>query len=498
MLAAYNNSSVVNKYLKEELEYGRLMKVQPPLASLVHVSKLGVIPKKHQPGKWRLIVDLSSPKGASINDFISTEFCSLSYKSVDDAAAYVFEAGRGTLLAKLDIKSAYRNVPVHPSDRHLLGIQWQGETFVDTCLPFGLRSAPKLFNAVADALEWVMVNEGGAQVEFVIHYLDDFLFGGRPGSEACSRALDHGLRLCRTVGFPVMQEKVLGPATVLDFLGFIIDTVSMEIRLPAEKLSRIRQTILSWRTKKSCTKRHLLSLIGNLQHASSVVKPGRTFLRRMIDLSKRQVHMDGHLRLNAEFRADIQWWATFLDAWNGVSVISTLCRRPIDARLVSDASGSWGCGAYLGNKWFALPWSSCPSWAEVNISVQELLPIVVSCAIWGSDMTGRHIRCLCDNAAVVVMINKHTSKHPTAMHLLRCLFFICARSNITLSAEHIAGVTNEAADALSRNNLSAFFLKVPAAHEAPSVIPPALIEILFNQSPNWLSAEWSSAFRACI
>ena len=111
----------------------------------------------------------------------------------------VFEAGRGTLLAKLDIKSAYRNVPVHPSDRHLLGIQWQGETFVDTCLPFGLRSAPKLFNAVADALddalEWVMVKEGGTQIEFVIHYLDDFLFGGRPGSEACSRALDHGLRL---------------------------------------------------------------------------------------------------------------------------------------------------------------------------------------------------------------------------------------------------------------------------------------------------------------
>ena len=318
------NCGATNLLLRKD-EYGRLVKVQPPLASLIHISKLGVIPKKHQPGNWRLIVDLSSPKGASINDFISTEFCSLSYKLVDDAAAYVFEAGRGTLLAKLDIKSAYRNVPVHPSDRHLLGIQWQGETLVDTYLPFGLRSAPKLFNAVADALEWIMVNEGGTQVEFVIHYLDDFLFGGRPGSEACSRALVHGLHLCRTVGFPVMQEKVLGPATVLDFLGFIIDTVSM---VPAEKLSRIRQTILSWRTKKSCTKRHLLSLIGNLQHASSVVKPGRTFLRHMIDLSKRQVHMDGHLWLNAEFRADIQWWATFLDAWNGVSVISTLCRRP--------------------------------------------------------------------------------------------------------------------------------------------------------------------------
>ena len=80
-----------------------------------------------------------------------------------------------------------------------------------------------------------MVNDGGSQVEFIIHYLEDFLFGGHPGSEACSRVLDLALRLCREVGLPVMQEKVLGPATVLDFLGFIIDTVSMEIRLPEEK-----------------------------------------------------------------------------------------------------------------------------------------------------------------------------------------------------------------------------------------------------------------------
>ena len=102
---------------------------------------------------------------------------------------------------------------------------------MDTCLPFGLRSAPKLFNIVADALEWAIINEAIS------------LFGGRPGSEACGRVLDLALRLCREVGFPVMQEKVLGPATELDFLGFIIDTVAMEIRLPEEKLSRIKQLI---------------------------------------------------------------------------------------------------------------------------------------------------------------------------------------------------------------------------------------------------------------
>ena len=80
---------------------------------------------------------------------------------------------------------------------------------------------------------------------------------------------------------------------------------------------------------RSCTKRELLSMIGTLQHASTVVKPGRTFLRRMIDLSKRNVH----LRVNTDFHADLQWWATFIDSWNRVSVLSSLCRRPIDAKL---------------------------------------------------------------------------------------------------------------------------------------------------------------------
>ena len=186
------------------------------------------------------------------------------------------------------------------------------------------------------------------------------MLGGSPGSDSCGRALDLALWICRELGFPVMAEKVVGPSTTIRFLGFLIDSVAMEIRLPEEKLSRLKQMIQVWRPRKSCTKRELLSLIGNLQHASSVVKPGRTFLRRMIDLSKRRVHLDGHLQLNTEFRADLSWWAAFLDTWNGVSVIAALCRLPIDAKLTTDASGSWGCGAFFGSRWFNLLWESCP------------------------------------------------------------------------------------------------------------------------------------------
>ena len=142
MPSANSHPEVIDNYLRDELECNRLVEVPPSEASVIHISRFGAIPKKHQPGRWRLIIDLSSPLNQSVNDFIDPSLCSLSYASVEDAAAFVFKAGRGALLAKLDIKSAYRNIPVHPGDRHLLGMRWRDRVFMDTCLPFGLRSAP--------------------------------------------------------------------------------------------------------------------------------------------------------------------------------------------------------------------------------------------------------------------------------------------------------------------------------------------------------------------
>ncbi len=105
-------------------------------------------------------MDLSSPDGRSVNDGIEESLFSLSYVSVEDAAQRILALGPGCLLSKVDIKQAYRNVPVHPEDRLLLGMMWEDSLCVDSALPFGLRSAPKIFTAVADALEWI-AKQGG-------------------------------------------------------------------------------------------------------------------------------------------------------------------------------------------------------------------------------------------------------------------------------------------------------------------------------------------------
>ena len=181
MLSAQRNPQVIEEYLQGEVTKGNILgPFSPGTAPDTHINRFGAIPKKHQPGKWRLITDLSYPEGNSVNDAIDPSLCSLSYITVDQVAEKALALGRGALIAKTDIKSAYRLVPVYPNDRRWLGMRWNNEVYIDGMLPFGLRSAPKIFNALADAVEWCVSKEG---VPYVYHYLDDFVVLGPPQSD---------------------------------------------------------------------------------------------------------------------------------------------------------------------------------------------------------------------------------------------------------------------------------------------------------------------------
>lgn len=186
---------------------------------------------------------MSHPDGASVNDGIRPDLCSLRYTSVEAVATAARRLGEGTLLAKLDIKSAYRQVPVHPSDRHLSGIQWDGTDYVDRVLPFSLCSAPKIFTAVADAFQWVMVDR---RVSAVDHYLDDFITMGPVGSQEYQRNLARIMAVCGELGVPLAANKLEGPSSCMIFLGIEIDTRAGRLRLPADKLSRLKDLLAQW------------------------------------------------------------------------------------------------------------------------------------------------------------------------------------------------------------------------------------------------------------
>ena len=136
-------------------------------------------------------------------------------------------------MAKIDIMSAFRLLPVYPTDRHLLQMKWDNLIFIDTCLPFGLSSAPKLFNILADLLQRITQQHG---ICHIMHYLDDFLLLGPPVLNECHTNPNIIVKCCKTLGVPLALETLECPSISLSFLGIVIDTVHMQWRLCQDKL----------------------------------------------------------------------------------------------------------------------------------------------------------------------------------------------------------------------------------------------------------------------
>ena len=239
--SAFEHADFVDAHLEQSIAAGHTAGPfsSPPFPSMC-CSGVGVVPKKS--GKLRLIHHLSAPAGVSVNDGIPKDLYSLQYVTIDDAINMILRLGRGTLLAKIDIRNAFRLCPVRPEDRPLLGIYWRQQYYYDLVLPFGLRSAPFIFNQVADAFQWICREEFG--ISDLIHLLDDFLTAGPPASDICSRRLEIILAACTYLGIPVAEEKTEASTTSLTFLGIHLDTDLLEARLPDDKLAELRDLLV--------------------------------------------------------------------------------------------------------------------------------------------------------------------------------------------------------------------------------------------------------------
>ena len=145
-----------------------------------------------------------------------------------------------------------------------MGIQWQAQYYVDLYLPFGLRSAPFLFNQVSDALEWVLKHNYGLQ--HVIDILDVFCTAEATKVD-CLGSFSTLLKVFMSLQVPTVAAKTLGPCQVLEFMGIVIDSNRMEARLPEDKLTGIKQLLNSFTNCRSAHLVDLQSLVGTLQLA---------------------------------------------------------------------------------------------------------------------------------------------------------------------------------------------------------------------------------------
>ena len=308
--------------------------------------------------------------------------------------------------------------------------------FVDTRLPFGSRSSLYIFNKLADLLLWILVHI--FNIATIIHYLDDFFFCAN-SEEQCKQYMNAAQGAFKELGVPLAPEKIVGPSQCLTYLGIEIDSLHRIIRLPQDKYNELSEKLALWSNRKKCAKHELLSLIGSLSFACKVVKPGRIFLRRLIDLSCSVTSLNHHIYLNNEARADNSWWCSFLPTWNGVAYFQ---EDPISASSLTfftDAS-DLGMGGIFDNSWFSCPWPSQKLLPHINIC--ELLAVVTAIFTWGNHFQNKQIIIYTDNLAIVHVWKSGSCRDKLLMHLVRSLFMYSAQHNINILMEHMSGHHN--------------------------------------------------------
>lgn len=470
--SARDNHRLVTQAVHKEVSRGHTAGpfAYPPF-NRNNVSPLGAAPKSD--GSCRLVLDLSQPRGNSVNDHIHKEEFPTSYTHFDAATELTLLKGRGCLLSKIDIKHAYRLLPVRPDNWPLLVYRWDGYYYVDLKLPFGGRSSASIFTSFADLVCWILNHKYGL---VAIHYSDDFLLFTRAYQSLALRHLQTFKDAFSHLNIPIQEDKLVGPSTKITYLGIQIDTVTFTVSIPEDKVKEALEMMPKWCNRRTSTKRELQSLMGKLNFFSKVVLPGRLFVRRLIDLSTTVKMPSHHVTINREARDDIHWWCEFLQSWNQSSFIPDPRRiYSTDLLLFTDAAKLIGLGGVFGSAWIQSEWNEATR--DKDIDFKELFAILAAVVTWGHQWAGKRVIIVTDNKPITQIWSSGSTPSPHLMCLTRKIFLFAAANNFSLSLKHILGHFNPVADALSRFQMPKFRRLMPDAETNPTPIPATVWEL---------------------
>jgi hypothetical protein len=387
LTSADEDPATITTQLRKDLDLQRVSTHSG--ASPFYSSPLGLVPKAD--GGWRRIHHLSYPYGDSVNDWIPEPYGNMAYTTIEDVFELVRRAGPGALLVKKDLKDGFRVIPVALGERWLLGFLWEGHHYHENCLPFGLRTAPFLFNLLAEALHWIL--QSLLHWEGLAHYLDDFILVlplPDDASYTLRRINDDYNALTNVLGL-LRNDSKDAAGTAIEALGIEIDSVTMSARLSSRKLAKAMRLVSEALTKGHLTQLEVQKLAGYLSFCSSVVRLGRTYLRRLWDFMGTFIKPHSLRPLTVGAEADLFWWKDLLPHLNGIRLLEDANR--VVHHLFTDAS-SQGMGAfwYTGNNaqgdWrqfsMGIPSSNAfsyrfePAEGTLHINAAEILAVQLS------------------------------------------------------------------------------------------------------------------------
>jgi hypothetical protein len=346
---------------------------------------------------------------------------------------------------KLDLKDAYMSVLMSPGVRKFLKFRWQSRLYQYRTCPFGLASAPRMFTKLLKPVCAVLRRLG---VQMVI-YLDDMIFVN-DDPVLLTIQTKSAVWLLQRLGFVINWEKSqLSPVQVIDFLGFQLDSVTLKVSLPMEKVLDIQLSCVDLIRRKTVSARELAAVLGKLVAAVRAIVPGPLHYRKLQmcqtqALLRGSQNYDTKLTLTKECIEELHWWKEEIQNWNGRSLI----RACPDLVITTDASKK-GWGAECSGMTTQGLWS--PEEAKEHINVLELKAVLFAVKGFVKHKNPTHVHFRVDNTVAVANINKKGgTKSTPLLEVTKELWSFCLQRQITITAEHLPGVKNTMADYQSR------------------------------------------------
>ena len=450
--SATHQPHIVQGYLDKEIALGALCGPFPsnPLDRPLTVSPLQVAVGRS--GKPRVVIDLSFPRGSSVNDgiprdsYLGEPFI-LRLPGTDALVDLIRHYGPGCLLYKKDLSRAYRQLRVDPRDYHLLGIRHNHQLYFDIAPPFGLRSAAMMCQRTTNAVTFMFHALGYS----CTNYIDDF--AGADSPDRAFHAFNALGELLDTLGLASSPEKDCPPSPILVFLGVHFDTIAMTMSVTSDRLTNLLSQCRSLLDKSFISCKELQSLLGVMSFVTACVRPARVFMSSLLNTFRE--HRQARLcPLSDDNKSDLRWWVHFVPHYNGVSLIKS---DPWinDPLFLSTDACSTGAGGYFQGRYFhtIFPDHIQQQYGH-DINVLELLTVMVALKLWGPSLSGQRFVIRCDNNNSVLALNSGRSRSHGMQLCLREIWFVSAQFDFEMTAEHIDGPSNSIADHLSRWHLS--------------------------------------------
>ena len=439
--------SIVN-YVATELTHGALLGPfdEPPFTPWSQISPMMTRPKKNSVNR-RVIVDLSWPRGCSVNAGIKRGFyqgrpSKYTLPNVMDAADEVTRIGDGAYLWCADLARAYRQLRCCPLSTPLLGIALDGKFYTDIAPPFGCRTSSMACARTTNAVVYLMRKRG----HFVHCYLDDFV-GVAADKEQADAAYGELIGLAGELGLALSPAKCHPPAQEVEWLGFKISAQHMQVTIPQQKLQDTLEDCRAWMNKTSTTKRQLQRLAGRLQHIARCVMPARRFMSRIFQ-AVRDAPKHGAYRALEALRADVRWFLEYADSTNGLVLLKSEQRE--HWVIECDSSLAAG-GAFSAQKYYGTPYPHGMREKYSNIAHLEAINLVIAMRSLAPPTPSDYkIIINTDNAASQQVLSSGSGKDPVLTACARELWLFAACNSCEVQVLHKPGKDLVLADALSR------------------------------------------------